>query len=112
MNLIINPGCFHLLLERRKNKDEQVEQWLIGQTSRLAGKALLFASPSRSAIAGLPSAGQIDLAARLDDERWATCEGRIGAWAGSKHGWQPEISSGFVQVLNDSVRDCSSGRSS
>ena len=111
MNLIINPGRFHLLLERRKNKDEQVEQWLIGQTSRPASKALLFASPSRSAIAGLPSAGQIDLAARLGGERWATCEGRIGAWAGSKHGWQREIS-GFVHPLNDSVRDCSSGRSS
>src|SRR2546426_684355 len=35
MNLIINPGRFHLLLERRKNKDEQVEQWLIGQAARL-----------------------------------------------------------------------------
>ena len=112
MNLIINPGRFHLLLEWRKNKDEQVEQWMIGQTSRLAGKALLFASPSRSAIAGLPSAGQIDLAAWSDDERLGTCEGRTGAWAGSKGPWHRKISSGFVQVLNDSVRDCSSGRSS
>ena len=32
---------FHLLLERRKSKDEQVTQWMIRQTNRHANKELL-----------------------------------------------------------------------
>ena len=102
---------FHLLLERRKSKDEQVTQWMIRQTNRHANKQLLSAPSSPSVVAKLPSTRQIASLAQLGDERLATC-GRIGASVCSKRSRDGKISFGFAQCLNEAVRDGLDGRSS
>ncbi len=102
---------FHLLLERRKSKEEQVTQWMIRQTNRHANKELLSAPSSPSMVAKLPSTRQIASLAQLVDERLAPC-GRLGASVCSKRSRDGKTSFGFAQSLNDAVRDCLDGRSS
>src|SRR6266700_2715754 len=87
---------FHLLLERRKSKDEQVTQWMIRQTNRHANKELLSAPSSSCVVAKLPSTRQIAWLAQLGDERLAT-RGRIGASVCSKRSRYGKNSFGFAQ---------------
>src|SRR6266568_5082832 len=61
---------FHLLTERRKNNNEKVTQWMIGQTNGFAVKGLLFAS-SCSLLPRLPSARQVSSVVPVADERSA-----------------------------------------
>src|SRR6266481_4183780 len=66
---------FHVLLERRKSKGEQVTQvtqWMIRQKKRHANKELLSAPSSPCVIAKLSSTRQVASLARLGDERLAT----------------------------------------
>ena len=102
---------FHLLLERRKSKEEQVTQWMIRQTNRHANKELLSAPSFPCLVAKLPSTRQIASLAQLVDERLAPC-GRLGASVCSKRSRDGKTSFGFAQSLNDAVRDCLDGRSS